>query len=183
MTSLNSECLFARYYKTKSPFHSFRPAVDTIDARSLGFALKLMESGVRFEVLWNDADMFKVRVSAWNGLFGGSASIYLAIGDLAESAEKLKGFPRHPSDKRALDFGAFGPQVAGGAATMNFYCGDSTGHASIAVTIESDHRGKIPAQSVQLVAAVEPAPLDTFIADLRRLEAAQRGTAFLRTSG
>ena len=142
-----------------------------------------MDTGVRVEVLWNDTDIFKVRVSAWNGAFGGSSNIYLAIGDLADSAEKLNGFPRNPSDKRALDFGAFGPQAAGGAATMNFYCGDSAGHASVEMRIESDHHEKIPAQSVLLVAAVEPAAVDAFVADLRRLEANQRGTAFLRTAG
>jgi hypothetical protein len=142
-----------------------------------------MDTGVRIGVLWNDADMFEVRLSAWNGLFGGSANIYISIGGLAESSEKLKGFPRNPSDKRALDFGAFGPQAAGGAATMNFYCGDSAGHASVEVRIESDHCGEIPAQSVLLIAAVEPAAVDSFVADLRRLEADQQGTAFLRTSG
>jgi hypothetical protein len=142
-----------------------------------------MDAGVRFEVLWNDVDVFEVRIAAWNGLFGGSANIYVGIGSLEESAEKLKGFPRTPSDKRTLDFGAFGPQFDGGAATLNFYCRDSAGHASVVVRIESDHRGTIPAQSVVLIAAVEPAAVDSFVSDLHRLEADQRGTAFLRTSG
>jgi len=142
-----------------------------------------MDTGIRVEVLWNDADIFEVRLSAWNGVFGGSANIYLGIGGLAESAERIKGFPRNSSDKRALAFGAFGPQVAGGAATMNFYCGDSAGHASVEVRIESDQPDKIPAQTVLLVAAVEPAAVDSFVADLRRLEADRRGTALLRTSG
>jgi len=142
-----------------------------------------MDTGIRLEFLWNDADMFQVRMSAWNGLFGGSANIYLGIGGLAESAETLKSFPRNPSDKRALDFGKFGPDVAGGAATLNFYCADAAGHASVEVRIESDHREKIPVQSVLLIATVEPAAVDLFVSDLRRLEAEQRGTAFLRTSG
>ena len=142
-----------------------------------------MDAGVRLEVLWNDADLFEVRMAAWNGLFGGSANIYVGIGGLAESADKLTGFPRTPSDKRTLDFGAFGPQLAGGAATLNFYCKNSAGHTSVEVRIESDHREKIPAQSVLLIAEVEPAAVDSFVSDLRRLEAYQRGTAFLRTSG
>jgi hypothetical protein len=140
-----------------------------------------MGAGVRFEVLWNDADMFEVRVSARNGLFSGSANIYLSIGGLVES-EKLRGFPPNPSDRRTLDFGAFGPQFAGGAATLSFYRGDSAGHASVEVKIESDHRGKIPAQSVLLISAVEPAAVDSFVSDLSRLEADQRGRALLRTS-
>jgi hypothetical protein len=142
-----------------------------------------MDAGVCFEVLWNDAHMFEVRVSARNGLFSGSANIYLGIGELAESAEKLRGFPRNPSDKRTLDFGAFGPQVAGGAATLSFYCGDSAGHASVEVKIESDYRGKILAQSVLLIAAVEPAAVDSFVSDLRRLEADQGAGRSLELPG
>ncbi len=64
-------------------------------ARSVSFTdtLTLMDAGVCFEVLWNDTDMLEVRVSAWNGLFGGCARIYVGIGGLAESADRLKGFP------------------------------------------------------------------------------------------
>ena len=142
-----------------------------------------MDTGIRLEFLWNDADIVEVRLSAWNGLFGGSANIYAAIGELSESAQKLKGFPRNPTDKRILEFGEFGPKAAGGAAILSFYCVDSAGHVSIEVRIESETRGAIPAQSVLLVAAVEPAAIDSFSSDLSRIEADQQGTAFLRTSG
>jgi hypothetical protein len=79
-----------------------------------------MDRGIRLEFLWNDADIVEVRVSAWNGLFGGSADIYVGIGELAESAEKIKDFPLSPSDKRTLEFGAFAPKAAAGAATLSF---------------------------------------------------------------
>jgi len=126
--------------------------------------------------------MVEVRLSAWNGLFGGSANIYVGVGEVAASAEKLKGFPRNPPDKRTLEFGAFAPKAAYGAAMLSFYCRDSAGHASVEVKIESDDRERIPAQSVLLVAAVEPAAVDSFVSDLRRLEA-DHGTAFLNISG
>lgn len=141
-----------------------------------------MDIGVRLEVLWNDADIFEVRMAAWNGLFGGSANIYVGIGGLAEAAEKLKGFHVPPRQVH-VRLGAFGPHFAGGAATIDFYCTDSAGHASVQVRIESDHRRKSPAQSVLLMAAVEPAAVDSFVSDLRRLEADQRGTAFFKTFG
>lgn len=144
--------------------------------------LTRMDRGIRFEFLWNDADVVEVRLSAWNGLFGGSANIYVGIGELAESAGKLKGFPHNPSDKRILDFGSFAPKAAGGAATLSFYCRDSAGRASVEVKIESHNRERIPAQSVLLVAAVEPAAVDSFVSDLRRLET-DHGTAFLKASG
>ncbi len=134
------------------------------------------------DFLWKDADIAEVRLSAWNGRFGGSTDIYVGIGELGESAEKLRGFPRTPSDKRTLEFGGFVPEAAGGGASLSFYCRDSAGHASVDVKIESDDRERIPAQSVHLVVAVEPAAVDLFVSDLRRLEADQ-GTAFLKASG
>jgi len=143
-----------------------------------------MDIGVRLAILWNDAYLVKVRVSAWNGQFGGSADSYAEIGALAKAAQCLEGFPRSPSDKRQLQFGEFGRATAGGAARMDFYCKDSAGHALLEVRIESDRRGGIPDQTVFLVAAIEPAAVDSFVSDLRRLEQGQRGdTAYLRTSG
>jgi hypothetical protein len=79
-----------------------------------------MKTGFRFEVTWNDDDVFKVRVTAWNGVFGGSVGVYVPIGGLREAAAKLEGFPRQPSDTRELQFGAFGGEWAGGAASMRF---------------------------------------------------------------
>ncbi len=141
-----------------------------------------METGFRFEVTWNDDDVFKVRVTAWNGAFGGSAGVYVPIGGLTEAAAKLEGFPRQPSDTRELQFGAFGPEWAGGAASMRFYCKDAAGHASIEARIESDYQGMDKAQSVLLFAFVEATAVDTFVTELRRLEADRHGVALLRVS-
>lgn len=142
-----------------------------------------MDTGFRFAVLWSDADVIKGRASAWNGQFGGTADVYVGTGGLAEAALNLDGFPRSLSDRRQLQLGEFGPATAGGAATMHFYCKDSAGHALVEVRMESDQTQEIPAQTVFLVAAVEPAAIDSFVADLRRLEQDLRGTAYLRTSG
>ena len=145
--------------------------------------LSRVDAGLRFAVLWSDADVVKVRASAWNGQFGGAAEVYVGIGGLAEAAQNLDGFPRSLSDRRQLQFGEFGRATAGGAATMHFYCRDSAGHVLVEVRMESDRIGEIPAQTVFLVAVVEPAAIDSFVADLRRLEQDHRGTAYLRTSG
>ena len=77
-----------------------------------------MESGFQFEVIYDDNDVLEVRVSAWNGEFGGKADVYVAIGQLEETAEKLKGFPSDPSDRREFIFGDFGPKSAGGGVRM-----------------------------------------------------------------
>jgi hypothetical protein len=143
----------------------------------------VIRAGFRFEVTWNDDDVFKVRVTAWNGAFGGSAGVYVPIGGLAEAAAKLEGFPRHPSDTRELQFGAFGREWAGGAVSMRFFCRDAAGHASIEARIQSDYNGTDKAQSVHLFASVEATAVDTFVTELGRLEVDRYGVALLKVSG
>jgi hypothetical protein len=141
-----------------------------------------MDTGFRVEVMWNDVDVFKVRVAGWNGAFGGLADAYVPIGGLTEAAAKLDGFPCQPSDTREVEFGAFGPERAGGAVNMRFWCKDAACHAVVEVRIESDYGGTDKAQSVLLIASVEAAAIDNFVIDLRRVEAEQQGVAFLRAS-
>ncbi len=88
-----------------------------------------MEVGFQLDVLWHDEDIFNIRVSAWNGAFGGATELYAALGELGEIAKKLAGFPKNPADTRETALGAFGPEFAGGGASMRFYCVDMAGHA------------------------------------------------------
>ncbi|SRR6266567_7172080 len=141
-----------------------------------------MEIGFRFEVKWSDSDVFEIRISAWNGAFGGSTSVYVPIGGLKEAATKIEGFPRHPSDKRELQFGVFGHKWAGGAVNMLFYCRDAAGHALVETKIESEHGATPKAESALFFVSVEATAVDVFVADLRRLEADRHGTAVLRVS-
>jgi hypothetical protein len=142
-----------------------------------------MDTGFRFEIIWNDNDVFEVRAAAWNGQFGGAADVYVQIGGLAAAAAKLEGFPNEPSDTREILFGAFGADWAGGAVSMRFYCKDAAGHAFVEARIESDYNGAHTAQSVHLFAAIEATAVDTFAIELRRLETNLRGIAVLRASG
>jgi hypothetical protein len=109
--------------------------------------------------------------------------VYVAIGGLAEIAAKIEGFPREPSDSREIQFGAFGPEWAGGAVSMQFYCKDAAGHALIEARIESDYNGTRTAQSTHLLAAIEAAAVDEFAEELGRLETDQCGVALLRVCG
>ncbi|MFZ0310256.1 MAG: hypothetical protein WCA76_08890 [Candidatus Sulfotelmatobacter sp.] len=141
-----------------------------------------METGFSFEVKWRDADLLEIRISGWNGAFGGSTDVYVPIGGLKNAATKVEGFPRHPLDKRELQFGVFGHKWAGGAVNMLFYCADAAGHALIEAKIESEHGGTPKAESALFFVSVEASAIDRFVADLRRLEADQSGTAILKAS-
>jgi hypothetical protein len=63
--------------------------------------------GFRFEFLWNDNDVFQLRIRAWNGNFGDTTHVYVPIGAIAEAAETLEDFPPRTSDKRDLQFEQF----------------------------------------------------------------------------
>ena len=139
-----------------------------------------MEAGFQFAVIWSDAVVVEVPISAWNGLFGGTTDVYVGIGQLSEAAEQLEGFPTSPSDVRELIFGAFGPKHAGAAVSMRFYCVDGSGHASVDSQIESDYDSQRKAQSVVLSLPIEAAEVDSFVDELRCLNAERKGAARLK---
>jgi hypothetical protein len=138
-----------------------------------------MDRGIQLMVTYRDVDMFQLNALAWNGEFGGTAKLYVAIGGLEEAAAQLSGFPRDPSDTREIVLGAFGPKTAGGGISMRFLCVDNAGHARVEVKMESDRLNDERAQSVAVWLAVEAAATDRFVDDLRRLERDKSGTAAL----
>lgn len=139
-----------------------------------------MNIGFQFEVIWKDNGVTEVRVSGWNGIFGGRADVYVGIGQLEEVSEKLRGFPAEPSDTREVVFGAFGPKYAGGGVSMRFYCADRAGHALVDSKIEADHNSNDRAQSVTLTVSVEAGAVDSFVDELRQLETNRAGSARLK---
>jgi hypothetical protein len=138
-----------------------------------------MKREVRFSSLWSDNDVFKIRISVWNGEFGGSADTYVPLGGLKTAAAQLAGFPINSSDTRELQFGSFGPEFAGGAVRMRFRCEDLAAHAIVELEIESERDGKGRVQSALLIARVEASAVDDFVASLQSLETESGGTAVL----
>jgi hypothetical protein len=124
----------------------------------------------------------EIRVFGWNGAFGGSTAVYVPLAGLKEASTRVEGFPRHPSDKRELQFGVFGHKWTGGAVNMLFYCKDVAGHSLVEDKIESEHGVTPKAESALFFLPVEASAVDAFAADLPRLEADQSGTATLRAS-
>ncbi|HET7215933.1 MAG TPA: hypothetical protein VFL79_20245 [Terriglobia bacterium] len=138
-----------------------------------------IDVGIEFDVIGKETDLLKVRISAWNGAFGGAADVYTGIGGLEEAAKRLKGFPQHPADTREVTLGAFGPEWAGGGVRMRFYCLDASGHAHLELDIESEGLQGRPSQSVHMSLAIEAASVDSFIEELRSTGARTRGSARL----
>ena len=141
------------------------------------------EVGFRLEVIYADADLFELRVSAWNGAFGGATDLYVEVDGLGQIASKIAGFPKNPADVREFTLGAFGREFAGGAMNMRFYCIDQAGHAYVESRIESDAESAKVWQVATLVMPVEAAAIDRFVEDLRRLEKEKSGVALLEGRG
>jgi len=139
-----------------------------------------VDIGFQIKVIYADKDLIELRVSAWNGAFGGSADVYVGIGQLEQIADKLQGFPNGLSDTREVILGVFGPNSAGGALSIRFYCADRSGHTWVDSKIESDYEPLGKAQSVILSLPIEAAAVDSFIEEIRRLGADRAGTAHLR---
>src|SRR5215472_4976168 len=136
--------------------------------------------GLQLRVIYQDNDVLELRVSVWNGKFGGTADAYVALGELREIATALQGFPDRTSDTREVVLGAFGAKTAGGAVSLGFYCIDGSGHAALMVKLESDYDSSGAAESVTLRLPIEPAALDAFVEDLYKVDTNQTKTAFLR---
>lgn len=138
-----------------------------------------MDIGFQFEVIYKDTDLLQIRISAWNGIFGGASDLYVGIGDLERSAEILKGFPRDPSDVREITWGTFRTNYAGGGVKMRFYCADGAAHAFVDSTIKSKTPQNRSNQSVRFSMAIEPASVDSFVRELRSVGMHQAGNARL----
>ena len=145
-----------------------------------------MTCGLSFSYLYHDVDVMQVRIMVNNNSYQGSADIYIGRRELSEAAAVLEGFPLLPADTRNVIFGAFGQAQAGGALQLEFYCKDLSGHPAIKAKVEEDTlaygnlsgRRNEP-ESATIYLDFEPAALDGFLIELRRMERELKGSASL----
>jgi hypothetical protein len=145
-------------------------------SRPTGYA-DCMDVGLKFAYLWHDIHALELRVTAENTQFRGTADVYVGPGDLLDAAATLSGFPKNHQDKREVIFGAFGKNSAGGAVRLDFFCNDMAGHAAFRATIEGAYRDQEVAESATVCVEFDPASLDEFLVQLKKIETEQRGCA------
>ncbi|HET6843355.1 MAG TPA: hypothetical protein VFK06_17005 [Candidatus Angelobacter sp.] len=137
--------------------------------------------GFQFEIIYRDAHLLEIRISAWNRAFGGVADVYIGLDHLKEIEAILRGFPKNSLDVREVTFGAFGPKsVPGRRVSMRFYCADKSGHTNVDSTIESDYNEVNKVESVTLSLHIEAAAVDEFVKDVHRIGVEKTGTAYLK---
>ncbi len=135
-----------------------------------------MERGLKVQYRYHDNDILEVEVSASNGRFAGATALYVNRDELGRIADVTRGFPNSRSDERELTWGAFGSQFAGGAARLHVRCIDSAMHVQVSIQIED----AVGMQSAVVIANLEPAAIDHFIPQLRRIEEKLGGEAALK---
>jgi len=139
-----------------------------------------MDRSLRLSYRYHDVDVVELRVSGWNGRFGGSTCLYIGQGELANSAMVLAGFPAGLEDRREITLGAFGSDSAGGATNLKLSCVDGAGHCQLHVTIEADYGHQdLLAERVEMLCDFEPAALDEFVEQMRELNSSLAGSAVL----
>lgn len=139
-----------------------------------------MDRCIQLSYRYHDVDVVELKVSAWNGSFGGSACLYIGQGELADIATLLAGFPVGLEDRREVTFGAFGSKFAGGATNLKLSCIDDAGHCQLHMTIEADFAQRDSlAERVEMLCAFEPAALDEFVGQMRKLNSSLTGSAVL----
>ena len=136
-----------------------------------------MHVGLKVAYLWHDIHALELRVTAENTEFRGTADVYVGTGDLLEATTTLSGFPKNHLDKREVLFGAFGKNSAGGAVHLGFYCNDMAGHAAFRATIEGAYGDQEVAGSATVCVDFDPASLDEFLVQLKKIETEHRGCA------
>ncbi len=173
-------------------WHMNRPLIRTGRAKAVGGQIGTLtdahagvanqQKGIATQIVAAESvdlarnDVLNLRVSAWNGDFGGVAEIYEEVGDLHVAASNLRGFPNNPSDRREIIFGNFDRKCAAGGVSMRFHCVDGAGHAYVEASVDSNYqRG-----GVVLAMPVGAAAVDTFVRELERLESERSGAALLR---
>jgi hypothetical protein len=151
--------------------------------RSVQFRGAQMEKQLLFEKVYEDADVIEIKVTVWNGAFGGITNVYIGRNKIGELASGFRGFPSTSLDFREATLGAFGADSAGGGVHLTLFCADPVGHVFVNVKIENDCDSKNRAESANLLLRTEASAVDAFIGELQDFDAGKVTSASLKAVG
>jgi hypothetical protein len=133
-----------------------------------------MSNKLEITSVWEDDDLFEVKVRASNGDFSGAAKCYAQRKELMELALSLEGFPKSPDHKVNYS----GEDENFSFFTLFFSCNSSwklNVRIKIANIITYSNAPKVN-NVVEFDMAIEPAALDSFASSLKVLAKAEIGT-------
>ncbi len=141
-----------------------------------------MKSGITFENIWHDEDMYEFRISSGDGASLFVHEVYVGYRAFDETIAALDIFKKRVyGGIYDIEFGSFGPEYASGAfhARMHF---QDRGRIYITVRAQSDFQDfgkKNIASEATLYLVAEPAQLDNFIVSLKSLNNGNAKSAHL----
>jgi hypothetical protein len=137
-----------------------------------------MDYGIKLAIVYADEHLIELRVNASNGLYAGQVDIYLALTEMREMADALKGFPTNNDDNRDIELGEGGPSTMS-VARLQFSCADSVGHSRVDVDLRNySHRGEAPG-SVAFGVETNIGEIDQFVRQLEQMKMAVGDSATL----
>lgn len=141
-----------------------------------------MRSGIKFENIWHDEDMYEFRISSSDGIATFVHNVYVGYGAFDETISGLDVFKNQiHGGIYDLEFGSFGPEYASGAfhARLQF---QDRGKIFISIKAQSgyeDFGKKNVASEAMLYLVIEPSMLDNFIVKLKTLNNGNADSAHL----
>ncbi len=130
------------------------------------------------EINWFDEHLVELSLKARNGIFSGQTKLFANHSELNEMGDKLSGFPV-PSEFETATFnlGTFDPAYTGGGASFTMKVIDSSGHIEVEVKLLSNSEES--KGMVSLTTFVEPAAIDIFCDQLKRIKLENGNSATL----
>ena len=132
-----------------------------------------MNNKLEITSVWEDDDLFRVKVNASNADFSGAAECYAQRKELMELALSLQGFPKSTEDKvnylaESQNFSFF---------TLVFSC-RSNWKVNLRIKVANIVISNAPKvhNVVEFDMAIEPAAIDSFVSSLKVLAIAEIGT-------
>lgn len=142
----------------------------------------MMEQGIRISRVWSDDDMVELTIEVADGTSRFANRVYVGFRDLAETIANLEAFKIQVyGGLLDVRFGEFGCEYANGAFHARFHS-PKPGRLFITCEQESDFREfgkKTVASSATMYLCSEPALLDRFIDELKRIPEDANGEARL----
>ena len=141
-----------------------------------------MKQGITLKNIWHDDDMYEFQITSSDGVSTFVNEIYVGYGTFDETLTGLEKFKGQVyGGIFDIEFGSFGPEYASGAFIARLHFQDRGKiHVSIDVQSEFEDFGKKNvASEAKLYFVTEPALLDNFILDLKKINPDQSNEATL----
>ena len=127
-----------------------------------------MKPKLEIASIWEDDDLFEVRITASNLYFSGTAECYTTREEIQSLATSLKDFPLENS--QVVSFST-GENINNSFFNLQFKTTNASGHTAVRVKIMHIYSSNLPKEisSSEFDLPVEPAAIDRFASSLNLL--------------